>query len=942
MEYKLKDLIDIPRMREVFDTFDAINSMPSAIIDIDGNVLIANSWQDICTKFHRVNPESEKKCIESDTHFVVELEKRTPHVIYKCPMGLVDSASPIIIDGKHLGNVFTGQLFLEPPDEAKFIEQARQYGFDEAEYLAAMRKVPLFTEEQLHKNLTFIHTLAVMTTEQALQQKRALEASEQLRKSDERHRSILQTTLDGVWMVDMHGRVLEVNESYARMSGYSVQELLTLHVYDLDVDETPEDTIVHIEAIKQHGTLLFEARHRRKDGSIFDVETNVQYRPEDGGQIVAFIRDVTERKQAEQALRESENEFRFLAEAMPQIVWITRADGWNIYFNQQWMEYTGLTPEESHGHGWNKPFHSDDQQRAWDAWQNAVNNVGTYSLECRLRRADGVYKWWLIRGVPVLDAEGTILKWFGTCTDIDEFKKAEEELGKREATFRAVAELSPMAIYASSGSDQKGVYANEAFFKTFGFSMEDIPTVGLWWIKAFPDEKYRQQVIDQWTYNIVQANKNNTDVEALECVCVCKDGSEKNIAWVGKTIGDEFWAFGYDLTERKQAEVEKSKLEAQLNQAQKLESVGRLAGGVAHDFNNMLTVILGHAQLGLMHLEPTHPVCANLAEISKTAERSADLTRQLLAFARKQTIAPKVLDLNETISGMLKMMQRLIGEDINLNWHPAPNLWPVKMDPSQVDQILANLCVNARDSIANVGKINIETGSSIIDKEYCTQNSGCMVGEYVRLSLSDNGCGMDKATQEQIFEPFFTTKGIGEGTGLGLATVYGIVKQNNGFINVYSEPGLGTTFTIYLPRYVGKAEQVRTEGTVEPAKRGKETILLVEDEPIILNITSMILTKQGYTILAAHTPSEAIRLASENIDKIQILITDVVMPEMNGKDLAEKLQSLYPQLKCLYMSGYTSDVIAHHGVLDEGVYFIQKPYSLLDLASKVRAVLDGT
>jgi len=942
MEYKLKDLIDIPRMREVFDTFDAINSMPSAIIDIDGNVLIANSWQDICTKFHRVNPESEKKCIESDTHFVVELEKRTPHVIYKCPMGLVDSASPIIIDGKHLGNVFTGQLFLEPPDEAKFIEQARQYGFDEAEYLAAMRKVPLFTEEQLHKNLTFIHTLAVMTTEQALQQKRALEASEQLRKSDERHRSILQTTLDGVWMVDMHGRVLEVNESYARMSGYSVQELLTLHVYDLDVDETPEDTIVHIEAIKQHGTLLFEARHRRKDGSIFDVETNVQYRSEDGGQIVAFIRDVTERKQAEQALRESENEFRFLAEAMPQIVWITRADGWNIYFNQQWMEYTGLTPEESHGHGWNKPFHSDDQQRAWDAWQNAVNNVGTYSLECRLRRADGVYKWWLIRGVPVLDAEGTILKWFGTCTDIDEFKKAEEELGKREATFRAVAELSPMAIYASSGSDQKGVYANEAFFKTFGFSMEDIPTVGLWWIKAFPDEKYRQQVIDQWTYNIVQANKNNTDVEALECVCVCKDGSEKNIAWVGKTIGDEFWAFGYDLTERKQAEVEKSKLEAQLNQAQKLESVGRLAGGVAHDFNNMLTVILGHAQLGLMHLEPTHPVCANLAEISKTAERSADLTRQLLAFARKQTIAPKVLDLNETISGMLKMMQRLIGEDINLNWHPAPNLWPVKMDPSQVDQILANLCVNARDSIANVGKINIETGSSIIDKEYCTQNSGCMVGEYVRLSLSDNGCGMDKATQEQIFEPFFTTKGIGEGTGLGLATVYGIVKQNNGFINVYSEPGLGTTFTIYLPRYVGKAEQVRTEGTVEPAKRGKETILLVEDEPIILNITSMILTKQGYTILAAHTPSEAIRLASENIDKIQILITDVVMPEMNGKDLAEKLQSLYPQLKCLYMSGYTSDVIAHHGVLDEGVYFIQKPYSLLDLASKVRAVLDGT
>jgi signal transduction histidine kinase/CheY-like chemotaxis protein len=396
-----------------------------------------------------------------------------------------------------------------------------------------------------------------------------------------------------------------------------------------------------------------------------------------------------------------------------------------------------------------------------------------------------------------------------------------------------------------------------------------------------------------------------------------------------------------DITERKNAEMEKAKLEAQLNQAQKMESVGRLAGGVAHDFNNMLTVILGHAQLGLMHLDPTHPVCADLAEISRTAERSADLTRQLLAFARKQTIAPKVLDLNETVAGMLKMLQRLIGEDINLNWHPAPNLWPVNMDPSQIDQILANLCVNARDSIAGTGKITIETGSSLIDEEYCTQNIGFMVGEYVRLAVSDDGCGMDKLTRAQIFEPFFTTKGLGEGTGLGLATVYGIVKQNNGFINVYSEPGLGTSFTIYLPRYMGTAEQTRKEGAVEPAKRGMETILLVEDEPAILNITSTILKKQGYTILTANTPGEAIRLASEHGDKIHLLMTDVVMPEMNGKDLAKNLQSLYPQLKCLYMSGYTSNVIAHHGVLDEGVNFIQKPYSLPDLANKVRDVLDS-
>ncbi|MEI6207618.1 MAG: response regulator [Desulfuromonadales bacterium] len=391
---------------------------------------------------------------------------------------------------------------------------------------------------------------------------------------------------------------------------------------------------------------------------------------------------------------------------------------------------------------------------------------------------------------------------------------------------------------------------------------------------------------------------------------------------------------------RKRYEDEKRMLESQLHQAQKMESVGRLAGGVAHDFNNKLTVILGFTNLAFT--ETNQDILKDYLEyIRKAGEQSADLTRQLLAFARQQTIAPNVLDLNETVSGMLKMLQRLIGEDIHLNWHPSPNLWQVMMDPSQIDQILANLCVNARDSIANVGKITIETGSSVIDKDYCAQNRGFTVGEYVRLSVSDSGSGMDKETLAQIFEPFFTTKGPGEGTGLGLATVYGIVKQNNGFINVYSEPGQGTTFTIYLPRYAGEAEQERIEGAAVPARRGWETILLVEDDPDILKIASMILLKQGYTILAADSPGDAIRLASEHSDKMHLLMTDVVMPEMNGKDLANKLQSLYPQLKCLYMSGYTANVIAHHGVLDAGVHFIQKPYSLPDLAAKVRDVLDG-
>ena len=391
---------------------------------------------------------------------------------------------------------------------------------------------------------------------------------------------------------------------------------------------------------------------------------------------------------------------------------------------------------------------------------------------------------------------------------------------------------------------------------------------------------------------------------------------------------------GRDLTERK-------KTETQLLQSQKMEAIGTLAGGVAHDFNNMLCVIIGHANLALMDMDPSHPIHGNVEEIRKAAERSADLTRQLLAFARKQTIAPKVLNLNETITGMFNMLKRLIGEGVGLQWQPENDLWPVKVDPSQIDQILANLCVNARDSIADVGEITIAAGNNIVDEGYCALNLGFVPGEFVRLTVSDNGCGMDKKTRAHIFEPFFTTKAVGEGTGLGLSTVYGAVKQNNGFINVYSEPGLGTTFTIYLPRHVGKVAQARPQDAGELAQRGQEAILLVEDELSILQVTTMLLSRLGYAVIAANTPGEAIKLAGEYAHEISLLMTDVVMPEMNGRELSKKLLSSNPNLKCLYMSGYTADVIAHHGVLDEGVHFIQKPFTMTDLAAKVRGVLDS-
>jgi len=381
-------------------------------------------------------------------------------------------------------------------------------------------------------------------------------------------------------------------------------------------------------------------------------------------------------------------------------------------------------------------------------------------------------------------------------------------------------------------------------------------------------------------------------------------------------------------------------LEAQLQQAQKMEAVGRLAGGVAHDFNNMLAVIAGHAEMALEQTAPDSALHADLLEIQRAVQSSADLTRQLLAFARKQTIAPQVLDLNVTITSMLKMLRRLIGEDIDLLWKPADSLWPVKLDPAQIDQILANLVVNARDAITGVGKITIETGQVTFDEAYCENHADFVPGAYVLLGVSDNGCGMDKEVLTQLFDPFFTTKPLGRGTGLGLATVYGIVKQNQGFINVYSEPGEGTTFRIYLPRHHA-SDRADTGAAWAPvvAPTGSETVLLVEDEAALLKLSRRLLERLGYTVLAAETPNQALQYAEAYQGAIDLLLTDVIMPEMSGHALWQRLSAMRPGLKCLFMSGHTANVIAHHGVLDEGVHFLQKPFSREALVMKLREAL---
>jgi CheY-like chemotaxis protein len=372
-----------------------------------------------------------------------------------------------------------------------------------------------------------------------------------------------------------------------------------------------------------------------------------------------------------------------------------------------------------------------------------------------------------------------------------------------------------------------------------------------------------------------------------------------------------------------------------------MESVGRLAGGVAHDFNNLLGIIMGYAEIIMMDMEPDNPVYSHLQQILNTTQKAAELTRQLLAFARKQTAIPKILDMNETVANMLKMLQRIISENIDLIWRPGYDIWKVRIDPVQIDQILANMTVNSRDAIPDTGSIVLETGNVVFDCAYTAGHTEFLPGEYVLLSVSDTGVGMSKEVMEHIFEPFFTTKETGKGTGLGLATVYGIVRQNSGFLNVYSEEGKGTTFKIYLPRFKSDIVQSTVEKVSGKPQRGTETLLIVENEEDYLMSCKMLLEKLGYTVLTATTPDDAIHIAEEHPGNIDLLITDVIMPKMNGKELLGNIRNIRPGLKYLYMSGYTADVIAHHGVLEEGVNFLQKPFSIKTIAEKVREVLDS-
>jgi PAS domain S-box-containing protein len=643
-------------------------------------------------------------------------------------------------------------------------------------------------------------------------------------------------------------------------------------------------------------------------------------------QIALLKKELLEKTMTSDALQDSEKRYRRLFESAKDGILILDADtGKVVDVNSFLLHLLGYAYDEVNGqYIWELGVFKDIAASK-EAFRTLQNNEYIRYDDLPLETHDGrAIAVEFVSNVYLVDHSKVI-----QCNirDITERKRADAERRRLMAAIEQSGEVIVM-------TDEQGIirYVNPAFERTTGYKREEAEGLTPRILKSGEqDEAFYRHLWETisggniWMGRMVNRRKNGTFYTEETTISPVRNTSSRIVNYVSvkRDITDDL------------------RLAAQFQQAQKMEAVGLLAGGVAHDYNNMLSVILGYAELALLKVDETQPLYADLTEIIGAAKRSAEITRQLLTFARKQTIIPQVLDLNRTVESMLKMLRRLIGEDIDLAWLPGKEPYLIKMDPVQVDQILANLCVNARDAIADIGKITIETGNAIFDETYCADHYGFEKGDYVLLAISDDGCGMDKETLDQIFEPFFTSKrvGRGSGTGLGLSMVHGIVRQNSGFINVYSEPDKGTTFKIYLPRQSDQAALIPREKKKEIPVGHGETLLVVEDEPSLLALDKMMLDKLGYRVLTAVSPGEAVRLAEEHASEIHLVITDVVMPEMNGRELAERLQTHYPGMKILFMSGYTADVIAHRGVLDEGVNFIQKPFSMKDLALKVQEVL---
>ena len=766
----------------------------------------------------------------------------------------------------------------------------------------------------------------------------------ELKESRERFKALTNSEQDAIIMHDTRGAITFWNPAAEHMLGYTPREVMGKNLHELLLPQGRRGSKTSPEPQTKDSGLTGHKTNQLqvccKDGREIQIEfTLTAIDLEDGQHTVGIIRDVTERKHSEQALRESENNISsFLNSIDASVTSYSIKNNRFIYVSPSTEKVYGRTLEECIRNKFAAidHVHPDDLDILHDITTRMTEH-GSAEGECRIIKPDGSIAWVHALVKIIRDENGEPDRIDRVITDISARKELELHILKSKDEQSSILDAIDDIVMSGSVKERNFTYLSPSFTNLFGKNIEEhMQNWHLWVESVHPDD--RELLYDATMKRAVE------DISEHEFRVIKPNG---DIAWVrsrSKIITDKngepdrLQRFLTDITRYKQAEQEQEKLQLQLLQSQKMESVGRLAGGVAHDFNNMLSVIIGHADLALRCLAPGQPLHKTFTQICKTAERAGVLTRELLAFAGKQTIAPEVLDLNERIEGMLTMLRRLIGDHINLVWQPGDNLDPVKVDPSQINHVLAEVCLNAKDAVNEGGTITITTGSASINEFLCAQQPALVPGEYITLTISDDGRGMDSETLANIFEPFFTRKELGK--GLGMATVYGIVEQNNGFINIASEPGIGTCVTIYLPQHISaKPLSLVTAGKEEPPAGSTKTILLVEDEPENLEMYRTMIESLGYCVLAAGTPQECLSLAESYKGHIDLLITDVVMPEMNGRDLAETFIASHPTTQCLFMSGYSAEVISRNGVLVNGINFIEKPFTLQSFADKIKKVL---
>ena len=768
---------------------------------------------------------------------------------------------------------------------------------------------------------------------------------ERLAQSEERHRALMEQANEAILLLDLQHRILDANRAAERLLGRPRAEIVGREYDEFVVPEERGDSARIRERFESEGSVRVETRHfLRPDGSRVPAEVSAaQVRVDKESEeavVLVVLRDVAEREQAETALRAVQEQLAHVVSSSPAVLytlrWPESAAPALTELRLTWISpnverILGYTVEEALAPGWwDRGFHPDDAGSLF-ADMDSIFATRLVEHEHRFRDKAGVYRWMRGELRLVRDKAGRPVEIVGSWADVSARKQAELDLQESEEEYRLLFESNPHPMWVYDEDTYAFLAVNDAALRHYGYSREE-------WLAMTVLDIRPPEDVAAFT-SAVEARKAGSAGEAAPTFRHRKkDGTiieveiaSNAIVFEGRTAR---LILATDITAKRH-------LEAQLVQSQKMESIGRLAGGVAHDFNNLLGVIGGYAELLRKHLTGDPRLHKYAEDISKAAERAAGLTRQLLAFSRRQVLQPKILDLNSVVGEMEKMLQRLIGEDVHLLTLFDDRLGTVRADPGQIEQVLMNLAVNARDAMPGGGRLTIETHNADLDQGYARQHAEVPPGRYVMLAVSDTGQGMPPEVRARAFEPFFTTKEAGKGTGLGLATVHGIVKQSGGHVFVYSEKGHGTTFKVYFPR-VDAAQAPAETAPVEPAPpRGSETILLVEDEGTLRELIRECLESSGYTVLEAGHGAEALKLCERHPGPIHLLMTDVVMPGISGRELAAQVGAARPAIRTIYMSGYTDDAVVLHGVLSEGMAFLQKPFTEEALARKVREVLDA-